>query len=269
MMAQIVCPSVEFTQAAYSISRPTPFSKKIVTHCISQMHDDRRITPFRCRPKIWITRIRFHIENSVHVNFAYNKTFRPTSNSRFSNFSLYACVLAQYTQARCGVWRLCGLWHRWRHRRRRWPVPLRRSVPLAAAACGKQAQKKNGGKTFAASCLWPVACGGVHFVSPVACGGGGGIGGGLWPVPLRRSVLCGGLCGLWPVLRRFASAVACGGISPPFNIVPCAVFETAKVPILQGKRNAKGGGVPVCGIYAAACAFAAACEAFAVSAAFS
>ena len=182
MMAQIVCTSVEFTQAAYSISRPTPFSKKIVTHCISQMHDDRRMTPFRCRPKIWITRIRFHIENSVHVNFAYNKTFRPTSNSRFSNFSLYACVLTQYTQARCGVWRLCGLWHRWRHRRRRWPVPLRRSVPLAAsaAACGKQAQKKNGGKTFAAFC------------------------GGLWPVAAFISFR------LWPVAAVAASAAACG-----------------------------------------------------------
>ena len=117
--------------------------------------------------------------------------------------------------------------------------PVRRPVACAfaasAAACAKQAKRKQAAKLLFR--LWPVACGGVRFVSPVACGGGGGIGGGLWPVPLRRSVY------MWrrPLLRHFASAVACGGggVSPPFPFVPCAVFATAqRLQYYRENRNA-------------------------------
>jgi hypothetical protein len=73
-------------------------------------------------------------------------------------------------------------------------------VRISCVSPVKTGIKKTGGENsfFASACgLWRRAC-----VSPVACGigGGGGIGGGLWPVPC--------LCGLCYVVAACAFSVS-------------------------------------------------------------
>ena len=137
--------------------------------------------------------------------------------------SLRSCVACGIGGGLCGIGGGGGLW------------PLLRSVPLAASvavACGKQAKRKQAAKRFFS--LRPVACGGVLCVSPVACGIGGGIGGGLWPLPLLRSV--------YVVVAACAAAFRCGGgylwrrwrFVTCAAFVPCALFEKAKVPNITG-----------------------------------
>lgn len=169
--------------------------------------------PFRYRPKFWIARIRTH------------EQIPSTSGSQLSKFSLcqilarisYPCTL------RCVAFVLRSV-----------PcVPVRPVASVAAwaaasvaVACGKQAKRKQAAKSI----FFAAACGLWRFVSPVACGigGGGGIGGGLWPLPLPvrplfmwwRPVPLAFRLWRWPVWRRWRFATFSPLFPVPFSLRP-------------------------------------------------
>jgi len=127
-----------------------------------------------------------------------------------------------------------------------------RSCAAFRAACGgigrKNTQKENAAKRAALRCgLWPVAAFCAFRLWPVASAAASSAAACLRPVPLCCvpfymvvacafwRFACGG--GLWHLRRRFAF---------PRAFVPCAVFEAAKVPILQGKEERRAAAAFLC-----------------------